>query len=230
MNKKYIIMSDEKSDICDSVRGKYEIISTDTINGLLPFESRHADMQCLRMDDTFFVLKEAVNLQNKLRTLGLEVITTEEDIKAEYPKNVLLNAIYMKNMLFCKADSIAGVVKDYCKNNEIKLIDVKQGYTKCSTAITNSCSITADRGIFDTMTKSGVEGLLIESGDIKLDGVNYGFIGGCSFYDNYTLYFTGDITKHKSYKAIKDFLYKHKINIVSLTNEKLYDIGGFIVI
>lgn len=223
-------MSDEKSDICDSVSGKYEIISTDTINELLPFERQHADMQCLRIDDTFFVLKEAVNLQNKLCTLGLKVITTEEDIKAEYPKNVLLNAVYMKSMIFCKADSIAGVVKNYCNSKGIKLIDVKQGYTKCSTAITNSCFITADRGIFDTITINGVEGLLIDSGDIELDGVDYGFIGGCSFYDNNTLFFTGDITKHKSYKAIKDFLYKHKINIVSLTNEKLYDIGGFIVI
>ncbi len=230
MNKRYIIMSDEKPDINRSISCSYNIIPTDTINELLPFERRHADMQCLRIKDTFFVLKEAVNLQDKLRSFGLKVIITEENITAEYPKNVLLNAVYMNDMLFCRADSVASVVKEYCKKNGIELINVNQGYTKCSTAVSNRCFTTADKGIFKAMTANGVEGLLIESGDIELDGVDYGFIGGCTFFDNNTIFFTGDIRKHKSYKEIKSFLFERKTDMVALTNNYLYDIGGFIVI
>ena len=230
MSKKYIIMSDEKPDINESISFTYNIIPTDTINELLPFERRHADMQCLRINDTFFVLKEAVNLQNKLRSLGLNVITTEEDISSEYPKNVLLNAVYMKDKLYCKIESIADIVKEYCKKHGIKLINVKQGYTKCSTAVLCKYFITADKGIFEVLTANGVEGLLIDSGDIGLDGVDYGFIGGSSFFDNDTAYFTGDITQHKSYRLIKIFLIEKGIKMVSLCKNRIYDIGGFIVI
>ena len=60
MNKRYLIMSDEKPDITEALSHSYNIIKTDTIDALLPFERRHADMQCLRIRDTFFVLKEAV--------------------------------------------------------------------------------------------------------------------------------------------------------------------------
>ena len=88
----------------------------------------------------------------------------------------------------------------------------------------------ADKGIFDAMTENGEEGLLIDSGDIDLDGVDYGFIGGTSFFDNNTAYFTGDITKHKSYNKINVFLKRYKIQTKRLTYKKLYDIGGFIVI
>lgn len=230
MNKKYIIMSDEKPDINKFISNSYNIIPTDTITELLPFERRHTDMQCLRIRDTFFVLKEAVNLQNKLRSIGLQVITTEEDIAAEYPKNVLLNAVYMNEALYCKVDSIADIVKNYCKEHRIKLINVNQGYTKCSTAILNECFITADKGIYKAMTENGEEGVLIESGDIELKGVDYGFIGGSSFYDNSTAYFSGDIKQHRSYNKINELLKKKSIRIKSLTDNRIYDIGGFIVI
>lgn len=230
MSKKYIIMSDERPDINECISLSYRIIPTDSINELLPFERRHADMQCLRINDTFFVLKEAVNLQNKLRALGLKVITTEEDIKADYPRNVLLNAVFIKEKLFCKTDAVANVVKKYCKKHNIKLINVNQGYTKCSTAVFKDYFITADKGIYHSMTENGVEGLLIESGDIDLDGVDYGFIGGCSFFDKNYAFFSGDYFKHKNAEDIITFLCRRQISSGGLSINKLYDIGGFIVI
>ncbi len=228
MSKNYIIMSDENKDINRSIGSN--IIPTDSLEDLLPFEKRHADIQCLKINDTFFVLKEAVNLQKRLSKFEKKVIITEENIANKYPKNILLNAVYIKGMLFCKTDALAGVVKDYCKNNKIKIINVNQGYTKCSTAVFNDYFITADRGIFNKMTENGVEGLLIKSGSIKLPGTDYGFIGGCSYYNNGTLYFTGDIKKHPDSEKIETFIKKRKVNIRILTNEELYDIGGFILL
>ena len=230
MNKRYLIMSDEKPDITEALSHSYNIIKTDTIDALLPFERRHADMQCLRIRDTFFVLKEAVDLQKKLLSLGLKVVTTEEDVSAEYPRNVLLNAVYIKRKLFCKIDAIAGVVKDYCEKHRIELINVNQGYTKCSTAVIKDCIITADKGIFKAMAENGVGGILIESGDIDLDGVDYGFIGGCSFCDNNGVSFTGDIDKHKDGEKIIKFLASKRMSMGFMNGRKLYDIGGFIVI
>ncbi len=219
MNKQYIIMSDERPDINENIKINYNLIPTDTINELLPFERRHADMQCLRINETFFVLKEAVTLRNKLRSLGLNVVITEEDITDKYPENVLLNAVYINSMLFCKIDAVAGVVKDYCIKHNIKLINVNQGYTKCSTAVFKDCFITADKGILNKLNENGVEGLLIESGSINLPGTDYGFIGGCSFYNNRTIYFTGDINNHPNAEKIKSFIKKRKVNIEILTDK-----------
>ena len=56
------------------------------------------------------------------------------------------------------------------------------------------------------MTQGGVEGLLIESGNIDLVGVNYGFIGGCCLCCNDNVYFTGNI------KFIKPFMIRGKVN------------------
>lgn len=233
MNKKYIIMSDEKQDITQNLSLRYNIIKTDVIEELLPFERRHADIQCLKINDTYFVLKEAVALREKLLALGLNVITTESDIGQKYPSNVLLNAVYMNEMLFCKADAVDRSVTKYCEENRIKLINVNQGYTKCSTAVLDDCFITADKGIFKAMTENGVEGLLIESGDIDLDGVDYGFIGGCCLFDDIGyghLGFTGNIFKHKSYEKIEKFLCSRRKSFGCFTDKKLYDIGGFVII
>ena len=228
---KYIIMSDEKSEINESIaRLGFEIIQSDNVEGLLPFERRHADIQCLRVNDTFFILKEAKRLKDKLLSSGLNTIDIDEDIAPEYPQNVLLNAVYMNKKLYCKADSVAKAVKKHCESNNIEIVNVNQGYTKCSTAVLDDCFITADKGIFDAMSRNGEEGLLIDSGDIELDGVDYGFIGGCTFYHKGKAYFTGDITQHKSFKIIKEFLSDRNIKIKCLSNRKLYDIGGFIVV
>ena len=223
-------MSDEIPDINEAVRGSFNIIESDIIDELIPYEQRHADIQCLKINDIFFVLKEAVNLQNKLRSLGFKVITTDENIGGKYPENVLLNAVYLNNRMYCRTDALSENTANYCRNNGIELINVNQGYTKCSTAVIDNYFITADKGIFDAMTANGAEGLLIDSGGISLNGVDYGFIGGSCFYDDGTAFFTGDITKHKSYYEIREFLYNRNIKIVSLTFNKIYDIGGFIVI
>ena len=50
------------------------------------------------------------------------------------------------------------------------------------------------------------------------------------FLNNGTVFFTGDLSKHPDGKAIEEFIKKHNINIKSLSDNELYDIGGFVVI
>lgn len=226
-----IIMSSERLDICNELK-KYgfQIIKSQQLPQLLRFEQNHADMQCLRINDTFFVLKECVELRDKLLSIGLNVVKTVKSIGGKYPENILLNAVFIKNKLFCREISIDTSVIEYCNENNIEIINVNQGYTKCSTAVIDDCFITSDIGIFKIMQKNGVEGLLIEPGCIELHGVNYGFIGGCCFTYEKNVFFTGNIKKHKNYSKIKNFCERLNKNIISLTNHNLYDIGGFIVV
>lgn len=226
-----IIVSDENKKVIDTLRKEgFKPIFSEEIKNLLPFERKHADMQCLKIKDAYFVLKSCKTIINKLVSLGKNVITTDSDIIGKYPENILLNAVYLKDKLYCKENSLDTTVKNYCKYNGIEIVNVNQGYAKCSTALIDDSFITSDRGIFNKISENGVEGLLIESGDIALPGTNYGFIGGCCFGYNDKIYFSGDITKHKEYKKISDFITKHNKKTVNLSDEKLYDVGGFIVV
>ncbi|MBR2279608.1 MAG: hypothetical protein IJ903_01595 [Ruminococcus sp.] len=226
-----IIVSNENSLVVSSLNklGFNPIFSED-ISVLLPFERKHTDIQCLKINNTFFVLNSCKRLISELKKLGKEVIETEKSIKKDYPDNVLLNALFINNKLYCKASALDNSVKKYCEKNAIEIINVNQGYTKCSTALIDDCFITADKGIFKALTENGVEGLFINSGNILLPGTDYGFIGGCCFCYNDTVFFTGDINSHTDSKIIKEFIYKKGLKIESLTDEDLYDIGGFVVV
>ena len=229
MNK--IIMSNIKPNLCENIeKFGYEIIVCEKVNNLLPFECTHTDMQCLKIEDTMFVLKECNELYKQLKKLNYNIIKTIKNIDKKYPNNVLLNALYIKGKLYCKKDAIDKSVIDYCDSNNIIIVNVNQGYTKCSTAIIGDDFITSDIGIYNALQENGVEGILIKSGEIQLDGVNYGFIGGCCFSDEHNVYFTGDVTKYSDFSKIEEICYKNKVNIICLDNQKLYDIGGFVAI
>ena len=229
MNK--LIMSGEKPELEKNItQFGYEIIESEVLQDLLPFEKQHADMQCLKIKDTYFVLKNCKFLAAKLRNLNLKVIETATSAYEKYPENILLNCLYIKNKLFCRVKSTDNTVIEFCNQENIQIINVNQGYAKCSTAVIDDSFITSDKGIFKALLQNGVEGILITPRGIQLDGVDYGFIGGCCFSDEHNVYFTGDITKHSDFEKIQDFCYKKNRNIICLSNKKLYDIGGFIAI
>lgn len=208
----------------------FEIIYSENLDCLYDFESQHIDIQCLKINDTIFIHKDSVSLKAKLKSLGYKVIFTEKSLKKKYPENIILNGAYVKGKLYCHEKAIDNSVKKYCVKNNIEIVNVKQGYAKCSTAIIGDAIITSDKGIYSAMTQGGVEGLLIESGNIDLVGVDYGFIGGCCFCCNDNVYFTGNIKLHPNYIAIENFCKKQNKNIICLSGNKLYDIGGFIVV
>ena len=222
-----IIMSTEKYELSASLMEMgFDIIPSEYIGCMLPFEARHADMQCLRINDTVFVLNECEHLIGDLKSRNVHTVKTKGCIGGRYPNNVLLNAVYFHNRLYCKESALDCTVKDYCIQNDIEIINVNQGYTKCSTAIINDKFVTSDRGIFQAMRKSGEEGALISPGHIRLDGVDYGFIGGACFEDEKNVFFTGDIKKHPDYDIIKSICGNK--NIICMSDDIMYDIGGFV--
>jgi hypothetical protein len=61
------------------------------------------------------------------------------------------------------------------------IIDVKQGYTKCSVLpVSNNAFITDDISIYNQCVSFGIDVLYVGKGDVSLPGYNYGFIGGCA--------------------------------------------------
>lgn len=225
MSNKYPCFANELSKL------GHNIIFSDTVKTFPQPEQTHADMQSLTINNNIFVLQECEQLK-RLPYKGNITICKNRAGK-KYPENVLLNFLYFNNKLYGKASAIDPNLYEYCVKNNIKIVNINQGYARCSTLVLNNHSaITADVTIKKALEKDGAEVLLISSGDIALEGYDYGFIGGASgkISDN-TVVFFGNAELHPCYSSIKEFCSKNNIEIKILCkNMPLTDVGGIVKI
>lgn len=208
-----------------------EAVEVKACKNLSDAVNAHADMLMHHLGENKVVLQKGQDyLKCRLEEHGFDVIPSYSIISNIYPKDVILNAARVGNYLFCRPDVLDSAIRDYCERNRVQIVAVKQGYSKCSTAIVNENSvITSDPSIYTAAKKVGLDVLKIRPGYIQLDGYEYGFIGGtCGLIGKNKLAFTGDIRHHPDYKEIYSFCLKKNIEITILTNGMLMDIGGIL--
>ena len=98
------------------------------------------------------------------------------------------------------------------------IIDVKQGYSKCSVCICkHNTIITDDISIFNNLLQyDDIKSLLVEKGTVKIDKYDYGFIGGCcGLIDKDLLLFNGDLSMHSDFDKIKNFKYNKYVKKIN---------------
>jgi hypothetical protein len=191
----------------------------------------HADMLCHHLGgNRIMVAKGEIQLAKELKKYNFIVIESNDYLSCNYPQDIRLNAARVGNYLFANKNIDNTILEYYKKSSKIKTVFVRQGYAKCSEAIIDGNSIiTADKAITEAARGLGVDVLQITPGHIKLEGYDYGFIGGCcGLIGKHKLAFTGDLHMHPDYLRIKDFIENKKVEIVSLTSGELIDIGGII--
>lgn len=193
----------------------------------------HADIHFCHLDEkTVIISNRQKHMIDEIKDIyGLEkIITEEKPIEYIYPKDVLLNCVFVGKFVIYNEKTISNNIKQFITENNFVKIKVKQGYTKCSVAVVNdNAIITDDKKIADESVHHGLETLLVSKGSVKLNGYNYGFIGGCcgKIGEN-IMAFNGDVKKHSDYIKISEFLKKHHISIVSLKEGELEDIGSIL--
>ncbi len=164
---------------------------------------------------------------------GFEMIKGETFLQNKYPGTIAYNVARVGNYAFHNTKYTDPVIKKLLEEQEIRLVHVKQGYSKCLTCVVDSKSIiTSDREIYRKAAAVGLDVLLIEPDEsIKLEPFDMGFIGGASgLIGKNKLLFTGDITLHKNYKEINDFLSLKAVDMVIIKDEHLIDLGTIIPI
>ena len=116
--------------------------------------------------------------------------------------------------------------------NHKKLLNINQGYAKCSTAIVSENAVmTSDMKIGKILKENNIDVLLLPPGDIILPSLDYGFIGGtCGLLDNNTLAFYGDLDMYKYGNEVLSFLRKHNVEPIFLSKSKLIDRGSIFCI
>ncbi len=203
----------------------YTIIKMPAFERLQKGVSTHVDMLLFCDGETIITHSDYYKENKKIfEKIGANVITTDENISENYPNDILFNAVLTdEKILFSKNEYTSEIIKNMVKET----IDVKQGYTACSTCkVAPNAFITTDVSLHKAYKEKGIDCLLIESNGIFLPGYDVGFIGGASAILKEKVCFFGNIEKHKDYEKIVKFVNKYGKKVVSLSDEDLTDIGG----
>lgn len=151
----------------------------------------------------------------------------QDKVQKDYPKDVLYNVCQI-------GDKIIG--SKYTDKSIKPNILVKQGYVKCSIAITGDYScITTDKKIAEVLKQHNIDALYVEENNIKLlkndktISKMKGFIGGATLtFDNKFILF-GDINNLNSKKIIQEHLNKYNLELIDFKGIEVYDYGGGII-
>lgn len=220
-------------ELCDELNAYFDSIGIERLTigpnvHIDPAVKYHADMAVLHMSNGEIIIdRNQQELGRVLKEKGFSVFYTTEPIKGEYPEDIALNFAVVGDKLFGKFAFADKTVLSL--GERLEKINVKQGYCKCSCLIVDdNAFITDDSSIYNEAVKFGLDCLLISKGDVALPGHEYGFIGGASGkISKSEILFFGDITKHRDYKKISDFIEKHGCKIIS-SDFPLTDFGGII--
>lgn len=202
---------------------------------LLSADHRLADPVAAHVDMLFVHLGagEAIcSMSSNLNTLTEVGFSAElgESPDAYYPVDALYNLLVLGDYVFCNPASSSSKALSSLQEQGRVIIPVKQGYTKCSCAvISKQAIITSDQGICIAARNHNIDTLHIRSGYIKLPGYDYGFIGGCcGLIDKDKLAVCGDIDLHPDGAKIRAFCKSHGVEVVTLYDGILEDIGSII--
>ena len=146
----------------------------------------------------------------------------------KYPDDVRFNAacvgkFFIHNLKYTSNELLA-------KTNCFHMVDIKQGYAKCNiVAVDNHSIVTSDDGICRALEKvDGIEVLKVQKGFVKLEGFEYGFLGGASGRVGNELVFNGNLENHPDFHRIQEFAASRGIEIRYFREYELEDIGSII--
>lgn len=193
--------------------------------------SKHADILANYVGkSTFLVDENQVELCSFIKNNdGKSVVI--ENIKSPYPNDCLLNFADIGDYIICNKSILSEQIVKYLPQKEI--IDVKQGYSKCSVCICKQNTvITDDISIYNALLQyDNINSLLVEKGSVSINKYNYGFIGGCcGLIDKNLLLFNGDLSTHTDFDKIEKFLYDNNVKYIEIKGKSLTDIGSIIPI
>ncbi len=159
---------------------------------------------------------------------SLERITGTAKLDSRYPQDIAYDACLIGTFLFCKREATAPEILQ----QSYTVIDVRQGYAKCSIAIvTEKAAITEDKGLAQSMRQTGIDVLLLEPGGVDLPGYDRGFIGGaCGKIAPDILAFFGDVSRHPQYGQMAEFCRNYGVGLLSLSQDALTDYGSLLPI
>ena len=205
-----------------------KVIKTPRLSSVYNAICGHADIMLHKCSDNDIVCEPTV--YDYFTSCGFKPRCGRTSVGAEYPFDIAYNAARVGNNLFCLEKHTDEVILNYCMEHGIKIIDTKQGYAKCSVCVVaENALITSDKNIARCAERNGIDFLITDDRDILLEDFEHGFIGGASgLLPGRLLAFNGNIELHRDYKRIVDFCCGYNVEVISLNDGPIVDIGSII--
>ncbi len=212
---------------CDLLEKNFRVLRLPPFEALPKAVASHADMLLCPVEGGLAVhrlyYEENKDLFDKN---SIKALPINESAGKKYPDDILLNGLFLSEKLYGRLDKLSKTIVDFAKEG----VFVRQGYTRCSVCkLTERAIITSDASIADAAEQNGIDVLRITPGHILLDGYDYGFIGGASFTYKNKVFFFGKVEHHPDFDKMRAFAAKHSIELISLSEKPLYDIGGAVI-
>ncbi len=191
--------------------------------------SAHPDMLAVNVCGTLFVHAENAALCALLGEKGIPFRTVSAKVGKAYPADVALNIFTVGKLLFACEKHASTEVLAFARENGYEVVNVRQGYAKCSTMVLGDSIVTADTGIYKAAAAHGADALLISKGHVGIEKYDTGFIGGASgtLGDGKVCVF-GSLNSHPDGEKIRDFALRHGAEVADLGDGSLFDYGGLV--
>lgn len=194
--------------------------------------------------DIYYLKVGQVNFAAPLKKNIVEnAVLGTSDVGNEYPYDVPYNVAIIGTNAVHNFKYTDNIVKMYLEKMGYNLINVEQGYSKCSTIILKDFIITSDIKIATSLLDNGIDAMYVNEPDIKLlrrtnkifikeSTMNFeyspmqGFIGGAFAVIENKLICFGDIKKLVNGQKIKDEVEKRGYELVYFDGLDVIDYGS----
>ena len=211
LKMKCILNRDIPSCVSEYFKSKnFKIIYTNLSGAVSDSVGLHPDIQCAVIKNKFITSKKHYEYYKSFID---NITVSEKELSSPYPFDVLFNCFILGDTVYGNEKYLDNSVKKIIFENNLKICNVNQGYTNCSTLkITDNAVITSDEGMKKAFLKNNIDVLFTDNKTIKLKVHKNGFIGGAACHISDEAVFFGDITAHPDFIKISEFLKKYNVN------------------
>lgn len=210
----------------------YDVIKTPNISTLYSTICGHADIMLHKIDKNAVIVEPTVFDYFSAKLSNVTVMQGNTVLGNKYPFDIAYNCARIGKNIICNEKYTDSKILEYYYENGFKILNTKQGYAKCSICIiSDNAIITSDKNISKLAEKNEIDVITVNDDKIELQGFEHGFIGGATgLISDSTLAVNGDINLHSDCNKILDFCSIYNIDILSLNNEIIKDIGSILTI
>lgn len=212
-----------------------QLIKTKRYTGLYDAVSFHPDMMLHHIGENRIVFAPNTDtaVLQELESHGFILVPGGRKLNPAYPDDIAYNGARVGRYFLHNLKYTDEIILKELTAAGVELINVKQGYAKCSVAVINeNAIITADVSIAKEASRRNIRVLQIPpQKNIKLPGLDYGFIGGCSGLigkGRWAVF--GKAGNLASFHQIREFLNGEDCKIVSLSEDEVIDFGSLLTL
>lgn len=191
----------------------------------------HPDLQIHFLTQTMAVCGRSVfDYYRSILPHNIQLYRGKTDIGDTYPQISAYNIARVGEFVICNLKYAEKSIIDFYEEQGKKIINVKQGYTKCNICpISDNAFITEDVGIHNAVQNVlGINSILLRAGSVALKGFDYGFIGGATGFAENRVVFCGSLSENPYKEEILSAIAKCGAEHLELSEDNLYDYGSII--